>query len=37
MTNERLVIRVKAGEQTAENMMQLWRQNKAFVAKVAKC
>lgn len=30
--NEQLVARIRAGEDTAENMLQLWQQNKAFVA-----
>lgn len=36
MTNEQLVIRVKAGEDTAGNMLKLWQQNKGFIAKMAK-
>ena len=36
MTNEQLVARIQAGENTAENMLQLWQQTKAFVAKLAK-
>lgn len=36
MTNEQLVIRIKAGVCVAENMLQLWEQNRGFVATVAK-
>lgn len=36
MTNEQLVIRIRAGEQTAANMLQLWQQDKAFVSKLAR-
>lgn len=36
MTNEQLIIRVKAGEDTAGNMLKLWQQNKGFIAKMAK-
>lgn len=36
MTNEQLVVRIQAGEETAANMLQLWQQSKAFVAKLAK-
>ena len=32
MTNEQLVVRIQAGEETAANMLQLWKQAKAFVA-----
>lgn len=36
MTNEQLVTRIQAGENTAENMLQLWQQTKAYIYKVAK-
>lgn len=36
MTNEQLVIRIRAGEETAANMLQLWQQDKAFVSKLAR-
>ena len=36
MTNEQLIIRIRAGEQTAANMLQLWQQDKAFVSKLAR-
>ena len=36
MTNEQLVARIKAGENTAENMLQLWQQTKAYIYKIAK-
>lgn len=35
MTNEQLVARIQAGEDTAENMLQLWRQNEGLIAKLA--
>lgn len=35
MTNEQLVSRIKAGIDTADNMLQLWQQNTGFVAKIA--
>lgn len=35
-TNEQLVARIQAGENEAENMLQLWRQNKGFIAAVAR-
>lgn len=28
MTNEQLVLRIRAGENTAANMLQLWQQNQ---------
>ena len=31
MTNEQLVARIQAGENTAENMLQLWQQTKAYI------
>lgn len=36
MTNEQLVIRIKAGIDVSDNMLQLWEQNRGFVATVAK-
>lgn len=36
MTNEQLVARIQAGEDTADNMLRLWRQNEGFIAKMAK-
>lgn len=36
MTNEQLVIRIKAGIDVAENMLQLWQQNHGFIASIAK-
>ena len=36
ITNEQLVARIQAGEETVANMLQLWQQTKAFVAKLAK-
>ncbi|MBS4932989.1 MAG: sigma-70 family RNA polymerase sigma factor, partial [Clostridiales bacterium] len=35
MTNEQLVLRIKAGEDTAANMLKLWEQNKGMVYKIA--
>lgn len=35
MTNEQLVIRIKAGIDVADNMLQLWTQNRRFVFKLA--
>ncbi len=35
MTNEQLVARIKAGESEAENMLQLYEQNKRFIYKIA--
>ena len=36
MTNEQLVIRIKAGIDVADNMLQLWEQNRGFVATIAR-
>lgn len=36
MTNEQLVIRIKAGIDVADNMLQLWQQNQGYIASVAK-
>ena len=35
MTNEQLVLRIRAGEDEAENMLQLWEQNQRFVSSIA--
>ncbi|MBQ8804183.1 MAG: sigma-70 family RNA polymerase sigma factor [Tyzzerella sp.] len=35
MTNEQLVARIQASENEAENMLQLWKQNKGFIYKIA--
>lgn len=35
MNNEQLVIRIKAGEDVADNMLQLWQQNQGIIAKMA--
>ena len=36
MNNEQLVVRIMAGENEAENMLQLWKQNKGFIAMIAR-
>ena len=36
MTNEQLVIRIRAGLDVADNMLQLWEQNRGFIATIAK-
>lgn len=36
MDNEQLVARIQGGDNEAENMLQLWRQNKAFIAMIAR-
>lgn len=36
MDNEQLVARIRAGENEAENMLQLWKQNKGFIAMIAR-
>lgn len=36
MDNEQLVARIMAGENEAENMLQLWKQNKGFIAMIAR-
>ena len=36
MDNEQLVARIQAGENEAENMLQLWQQNRGFIATVAR-
>lgn len=35
MTNEQLAIRIKAGIDVADNMLQLWKQNRGFIYKIA--
>lgn len=36
MNNEQLVARITAGDDEAENMLQLWRQNTGFIAMLAR-
>lgn len=36
MTNEQLVLRIKSGENTAENMLQLYEQNRGMIYQVAR-
>ena len=36
MTNEQLVALIRAGENEADNMLQLWQQNRGFVYKMAR-
>lgn len=36
ISNEQLVARIRAGENEAENMLQLWQQNKGFIATLAR-
>ena len=35
MTNEQLVALIRAGEDEADNMLQLWQQNKGFIYKMS--
>ena len=35
MTNEELAIRIKAGIDTADNMLQLWEQTRRFIRRIA--
>ncbi len=35
MTNEQFVARIRAGEEEAENMLQLWEQNQNFISCIA--
>ena len=35
MSNEQLVASIRADENVAENMLQLWKQNKAFIGMLA--
>ena len=34
-SNEQLVARIQAGDNVAENMLQLWKQNKGFINMMA--
>lgn len=36
ISNEQLVLRIKAGENVADNMLQLWQQNKRLISSIAK-
>ena len=36
MDNEQFVARIQGGDNEAENMLQLWRQNKGFIAMIAR-
>lgn len=36
MDNEQLVARIQGGENTAENMLALWQQNRAFITMIAR-
>lgn len=36
MDNEQLAVRIRAGENTAENMLELWQQNNSFITKLAR-
>ena len=36
MDNEQLVARIQGGDNEAENMLQLWKQNKGFIAMIAR-
>lgn len=36
MTNEQLILRIQAGDNVAEHMLQLWKQNKGYIATVAR-
>ena len=36
MDNEQLVARIQGGDNEAENMLQLWQQNKGFIAMIAR-
>lgn len=36
MNNEQLVARIQAGENEAENMLQLWQQNRGFITMMAR-
>ena len=36
MDNEQLVLRIQSGVNEAENMLQLWKQNKGFIAMIAR-
>ena len=36
MDNEQLVARIQGGDNESENMLQLWKQNKGFIAMIAR-
>lgn len=36
MDNEQLVARIQGGDNESENMLQLWQQNKGFIATIAR-
>ena len=36
MSNEQLVVRIRAGENVADNMLQIWQQNQGFIRSIAK-
>ena len=36
MSNEELVARIKAGIDTADNMLLLWEQNKGMICKISR-
>ena len=36
LNNEQLVARIQGGDNESENMLQLWRQNKGFIATIAR-
>lgn len=36
LSNEQLVLRIKAGENVAENMLELWQQNKGIIHQIAR-
>ena len=36
LSNEQLVLRIQAGDNSAENMLQLWQQNKGYIVNVAR-
>lgn len=36
MDNEQLVARIQSGDNEAENMLQIWKQNKGFIAMIAR-
>ena len=36
MTNEEIVIKIKAGIDIADNMLRLWQQNRKFISCIAR-
>ena len=36
MDNEQLVARIQSGQDEAENMLQLWQQNRGFITMMAR-